>query len=406
MTARLCSWGLLLTSLATAGFLAACEKSQQGAEQPPPPEVAVIEVKTQPVTLTTELPGRTSAFRIAEIRPQVNGLVLKRHFTEGSDVKADDLLYQIDPRPFQAALDNAEAALHKAKANLPAIRLRFERYRELVTSKAISQQELDDVQAALKQAEAEVRSAQAAVDAARINLEFTRITAPISGRIGRSNITDGALVGAYQPQALTTIQQLDPIYVDVTQSTTELLRLKNNITAGRLDRAGADRENVQLLLENDMTYPLAGTLKFQDVTVDPSTGSVILRIIVPNPDNLLLPGMFVRAVVTEGIEEQAVLIPQQAVSRDRKGTPLVLVVDEQNRVSQKIVTINRAIDDQWLIQSGLQPDERIIVEGLQKVRPGVMVRPVPFQGPPPKNDSAGPSSKAASGPADGGPDAV
>ncbi|MBN2427804.1 MAG: efflux RND transporter periplasmic adaptor subunit [Deltaproteobacteria bacterium] len=402
MADKLFQWGLLLSILAGALFLAACEKSQKQAAVPRAPEVAIIEVATQPVTLTTQLPGRTSAFRIAEIRPQVNGLVLKRLFTEGSEVKAGDVLYQIDPSPFKAALDNAEASHGRAKANLPAIRLRFNRYQELLGSKAISQQEFDDAEAALKQAEAEVRYTQAAVDAARINLGFTRITAPISGRTGRSSITDGALVGAYQVQALTTIQQLDPIYVDVTQSTSELLRLKRNVAAGRLNQSNANMNKVQILFDEGTTYPLEGMLKFQDVTVDPTTGSVILRIVVPNPDNLLLPGMFVRAVIQEGVNQQGILVPQQAVSRDPKGTPLVLVVDETNKVNTRVVSVDRAIGDQWLIQSGLQPGERIIVEGIQKVRPGAVVTTVPFQAQTSANNAGDQPHKAAAGLANGG----
>lgn len=378
MTGKLFHWGLFLAILVGLVFLSACEKKQQQVLSPGPTEVSVIKIATQPVTLTTQLPGRTTAFRIAEIRPQVNGLVMKRLFTEGSDVKAGDILYQIDPSPFQARLDNAQANLFKAQANLPALQVRYSRYKELLGSKAISQQEFDDAEAALKQSEAQVRYAKAAVDSARINLEFTSITAPISGRIGRSTVTDGALVGAYQAQALTTIQQLDPIYVDVTQSTSELLRLRRNIASGRLNQDNGGQNKARILLDDDTAYPLEGILKFQDVTVDPTTGSVVLRIVVPNPDDLLLPGMFVRAIIQEGINQNGVLVPQQAISRDPKGAPLAMVVDETSKVSLRPVVVDRAIGDQWLVQSGLKTGDTIVVEGLQRVRSGMTVKPIPF----------------------------
>ena len=268
------------------------------------------------------MPGRTSAYLIAEIRPQVNGIIKKRMFREGSDVKAGDLLYQIDPAPFQVAYDSAKASLGKAQANLPSIRLRAERYKELLADKAVSQQDYDDAAAAVEQAKAEIEYWKTAVEAARINLGYTRVTAPISGRIGRSSVTDGALVTAYQPTALATIQQLDPIYVDVTQSSAELLRLRRNLATGELTADEKSGKKVRILLEDGTPYPVEGTLQFRDVTVDPTTGSFTLRIVVPNPQNLLLPGMFVRAVVKEGIAEQAILVPQQGVSRNPKGEPI------------------------------------------------------------------------------------
>jgi len=377
---QLLRWTMTLTVLASLLLLGGC-KDGQGQKSPPPsvPEVATVTVSTQQVVLTTELPGRTSAYRVAEIRPQVNGLIQKRLFTEGADIKAGEALYQIDPAPFQAALDNAKAALGRAEANLPAIRLRVDRYLELLADKAISRQDYDDAAASLKQVEADIQYGQAAVETARINLGYTRIIAPISGRIGRSNVTDGALVGAYQPMALTTIQQLDPIYVDVPQSTTELLRLKRNLADGRLNQNGTNQKKVKLLMEDGTPYALEGTLQFRDVTVDPSTGSVILRVIVPNPEGILLPGMFVRAVVKEGINEQAILIPQQAVSRDPKGNPLTLIVDAEGKVQQRMLSLDRAIGDQWLVSSGLTLGDRVIVEGIQKVRPGAAVKVVPFE---------------------------
>lgn len=371
--------------LQCAAFLAAlvflvglggCNRQKQAAPPPAVPEVAVVTVQPQQVLLTTELPGRTSAYLIAEIRPQVNGLIQKRLFTEGSDVKAGQVLYQIDPAPFQAALDNAKASLARAEANRPAIRLRVDRYKELLADKAVSQQDYDDAAAALKQADAEVEVWKAAVESARINLGYTRVTAPISGRIGRSSVTDGALVTAHQPLALATIQQLDPIYADVPQSTTELLRLRRRLEGGLLKSDGSRQKQVQLILEDGTAYPSQGTFQFQDVTVDPTTGSVILRIVFPNPEGILLPSMFVRAVVKEGVNEQAILISQQAVSRDPKGNPSVLIVDPEGKVQQRLLTIDRDVGDKWLVTSGLAAGDRVIVEGMQKVRPGASVKVV------------------------------
>jgi membrane fusion protein (multidrug efflux system) len=356
-----------------------CGDRKQAPPPPPVPEVAVLTVRPEQVELTTELPGRTSAYRVAEIRPQVNGIVQKRMFNEGADVKAGQVLYQIDPAPYQSALTNARAALSRAEANLPAIRSRVGRYKDLISDKAVSQQDYDDAAAALMQAEAEIEVNKAVVETARINLEYTRVTAPISGRIGRSAVTEGALVTAHQPLALATIQQLDPIYMDVPQSTADLLRLKRRLKAGRLDRSGANQKKVQLLLEDGTTYPKEGTLEFQDITVDPTTGSVILRVVFPNPQGVLLPGMFERAVVKEGVNRRAILIPQQSVSRDTKGNPSVLIVDAGGKVQPRMLEIDRAIGDKWLVLSGLASGDRVIVEGIQKVRPGASVKVVPFE---------------------------
>jgi len=369
--------GLLLAGVACIFFLTACGRSSSGSPTPPPAEVAVVTVAPRSVILTTELPGRTSPYRIAEIRPQVNGLIQKRLFTEGSDVIAGQELYQIDPAPFQAALENAQAALGRVEANLPAIRARAERFKELVADKAVSQQNYDDAVAALSQAEAELRFYKATLESARINLNYARVVSPISGRIGTSTVTDGAIVTAYQPMALATIQQLDPIYVDVPQSTSALLRLERRTADGQLDRNGSNQSDVRLILEDGTTYPQGGTLQFRDVSVDPSTGSVILRMVFPNPQGVLLPGMFVRAVVREGVNEQAILIPQQAVSRDPKGNPMALIVDASGHAQPRMLTLDRAIGDQWLVTSGLAPGDRVIVEGLQRVRPGSPVKEVP-----------------------------
>lgn len=376
---------VLVMSVWAALVLTGCDKLDKlihpatGPAQGPgePPAVSVVTVETQKVTLTMELPGRTAPFRIAEIRPQISGLILKRLFTEGSNVKAGQVLYQIDPAPFQAALDNAQAALGRAKANLTATRLRAERYKELLADNAVSQQNYDDAAASLTQVEADIQSWKATVKSASINLEYTRITAPISGRIGRSNITDGAIVTAYQPMALATIQQLAPIYVDVPQSTTELLRLKSS----GLNLEGTDRNKVTLKLEDGTVYPHEGILQFSDVTVDPTTGSVILRVVFPNPEDVLLPGMFVRAEITEGINEQAILIPQQGVSRDPKGNPFALVVDAESKAVFHPLFLDRAIGNKWLVASGVAPGDRLIVEGLLMLRPGTVVTATPFETP-------------------------
>jgi membrane fusion protein (multidrug efflux system) len=376
-------------------------------------------VQSQPVVLTSELPGRTCGYLVAEIRPQINGLILKRHFTEGSQVKTDQVLYQIDPAPYQAAFDNSTAnlqavrkaadrakadlttsiaSLKRYQATLKLAKMNLRRYEDLVKVHAVSNMDRDQgetdvevAESALRTAEAQVESnrqgeeaakaaikqAEAALETAKINLGYTKITAPISGRIGRSNVTEGAIATAYQAVPLATIQQLDPIYVDVPQSTTEVNRLRRSLANGRLKENGTDR--VKILLEDGTAYPQEGSLKFRDVTVDPTTGSVILRIVVPNPEGILLPGMFVRAIVDEGISEHAILIPQQAVSRDPKGNPTALVVDAQGTVQQRSITTDRALGDKWLVSSGLAQGERVIVEGIQKAHPGATVSVTPFE---------------------------
>jgi membrane fusion protein (multidrug efflux system) len=313
---------------------------------------------------------------VAEVRPQVGGIILKRLFTEGSDVSAGDLLFLIDETPFQAVFANARAALNRSEANLSAIRLKAGRIQELLADKAVSQQDYDDAAAALKQTEADIQYWTAMVETASINLKYTSVKAPISGRIGRSSVTEGALVTASQSMALATIQQLDPIYVDIPQSTTEVLRLRRRMEEGHLYHTGDIK--VRLLLEDDTQYPWEGVLQFRDVTVDPTTGSVILRVVFPNPKNVLLPGMFVRAVVEEGINEKALLAPQQAVSRDLKGNPFALIVDNEEKVQMRMLTLERTIGNAWLVSSGLAPGDRVIVEGLQKIKPGASVKAVPF----------------------------
>lgn len=372
-------WAMASAAVAAALLLVGCGNGPgQQAARSHVPEVAVVTIESRPIELTTELPGRTDAYLVSEIRPQVNGIIQKRMFKEGSDVNAGDLLYQIDPAPFQVAYNSAKASLGKAQANLPSIRSRAQRYKECLVDNAVSRQDYDDAAAAVQQAEAEIQYWKTAVEAARINLSYTRVTAPISGRIGRSSVTDGALVTAYQPTALATIQQLDPIYVDVSQSSAELLRLRRNLETGQLTADKGNEKKVRILLGDATSYSLEGTLQFRDVTVDPSTGSFTLRIVVPNPGHLLLPGMFVRAVVKEGIAEKAILVPQQGVSRTPKGEPVALVVDDTAKVRQRMLTLDRAVGDQWLVSSGLSAGERVIVEGGQKVRPGTSVKAIPF----------------------------
>lgn len=364
----------LLVELGFLGGLLACKSA------PSPKAIAEVSVQTitpERASLTTELPGRTAAYLVAEIRPQVSGLIQKRLFQEGADVQAGSVLYQIDPAPYQAALDQAAAALVSAEASLPAVRSRAERMKKLVEIHAVGQQDADEAEAAHQRAIASVASAKAAVESARFNLANTPIKAPISGRSGLSSVTVGALVTAFQPLALTSVQQLDPIYVDVTQSSADQLRLRQRLESGRL-KSGEGARKAKLILEDGTPYPLDGRLQFRDITVDPASGAVTLRMIFPNPKHVLLPGMFVRAIVEEGVDDQAILAMQQGVTRDVKGNATALVVDRSEKVEQRVLTIDRAVGDKWLVTSGLAAGDRLIVEGLQKVRPGMPVKTVPF----------------------------
>jgi len=374
-------------------FASGCTKKVAAPPQMGPSEVAVVTIAPERTVLTTELPGRTSAYLVAEIRPQVSGVIQQRLFQEGSNVKAGDVLYQIDPAPYQAAynqakatLITAEAELVTAEANLPAIRSRAARLKELVAVHAVSDQDYDDAAASLRQAEAmlaakkaSVEISRAAVESARINLSYTPIKAPISGRIGISNVTVGGMAAAYQGIPLAVIQQLDPIYVDVVQANADLLRLRQRLDSGRLKKTGSIQNKVHLILEDKSDYPLVGALQFQDVTVDPTTGSVTLRMVFPNPKHVLLPGMYVRAVVEEGVSEQAILVPQQGITRDVRGNAIAWVVGKDEKVEQRALELGRAMGDKWLVTSGLVAGDRVIVEGSQKVRPGFPVRAVPFQ---------------------------
>lgn len=413
-------WSLLLVVLLSGFLLTGCDQQKSAPQQRPMPQVSFITVQPEKIVLSTELPGRTSAFRVAEIRPQVSGLIQKRLFTEGSDVKAGQVLYQIDPASFEAARDSAmatvtamqkhtdqaRAALKASTANvtqqqatLALSQQNRDRFKEAYKSKAVSAIQYDQAvteakvaEASLLAAEAQVESTRTAIDAAdaanqqakaalkivQINLGYTRVTAPISGRIGRSNVTDGAIVTAYQPIPLAIIQQLDPIYADVPQSTIDLLRLKRRLQDGRLQH-GSDQNQVKLIQEDGTPYSLDGILQFSDITVDPTTGSVTLRALFPNPEGILLPGMFVQTIIKEGLNEQAILIPQQGVSRDPKGNPYALVLDADSKAGFRPLTLDHAIGNKWLVSAGLAPGDKVIVEGLTMLRPGTPVKASPFQ---------------------------
>lgn len=355
-------------------MLLACEEGGKGAPgSSGPREVVIIKLEPRREVYTTALAGRIASFQVAEVRPQVGGILQQRLFTEGADVKAGQALYQIDPATYEAALDSAQAALMKAEANVTPARLKAERFRELLAIKAVSKQEYDDAQAAFKQAEADVAVNRAAVKTARINLEYTKVRSPISGRIGKSAFTPGALVTANQAQALTSVRQLDPVYVDITQSSQDLLRLRAQFTNGEL-RSAAEEAPVRLKLENGAMYPHEGRLQFTDVSVDESTGMVSLRALFPNPEHILLPGMYVRAVIAEGVDENALLVPQRALRRDPNGQASVLLVDGGGKVDVRLVDVGRTVGDSWQVLSGLKPGDRVIVEGGQNVRPGMSVK--------------------------------
>lgn len=355
-----------------AALLAGCDGQDAQQQHPQSPQVSVYIVKSAPMAVTTELPGRTDAFRVAEVRPQVSGIILRRNFAEGSDVNAGDSLYQIDPATYQAAYDSAKGELAKAQAAANIAHLTVKRYVPLVGTQYVSKQEYDQAVATAQQADASVVAAQAGVESARINLAYTKVTSPIEGRIGKSSVTEGALVTNGQATALATVQQLDPIYVDVTQPSSDFMRLKQSSL-----QKGDGSSTVELLMENGQPYPLKGTLQFSDVTVDESTGSITLRAIFPNPKHLLLPGMFVRARIDEGVQPDAILVPQQGVTRTPRGDATVLVVNDKNQVESRTVVAPQAIGDRWLITEGLKNGDRVIVSGLQKARPGTTVVATP-----------------------------
>ncbi|MBW7861695.1 MAG: efflux RND transporter periplasmic adaptor subunit [Rhodocyclaceae bacterium] len=362
--------------LVLAASLSACDRGKPapaaGPGQMPPPTVGVVVAERVAVPTIVELPGRTSPYLIAEVRPQVTGIIKQRAFAEGSEIQAGTLLYEIEPASYKAVHDSARAGLARAEANLEAARLSAQRVAGLAKSDMVSRQRHDEAQAALRQAEADVAAARAALERARIDLEFTRLTSPIDGRIGRSAVTAGALVTANQAQALAIVQQLDPIYVDLTQSSADLLRLRREVEAGRIRRDAEDRIPVQLVLEDGSEYAQPGRLAFSEVSVDPGTGSVTLRAVFPNPAGELLPGMYVRARLDQGVKE-AILLPHAAVGRDPRGNATVMVVDGEGKVGVKVVQAERSLRDRWIVTDGLAGGERVIVEGLQRVRPGIPV---------------------------------
>jgi membrane fusion protein (multidrug efflux system) len=365
-------------SIAIAGLGSACAKKKVAAFTPPPPEVSVLTVAAESVPLTTELPGRISAVREAQVRARATGILLKRFFEEGTNVKEGDLLFQIDPAPLEAALNNAQGTLAKTEAWLKESQAKVNRYKDLVGINAVSKQVYDEAQATLGQYEAELVANRAAVETARLNLGYAKVTAPISGRIGKALVTEGALVSATEATQLALIRQLDPVYLDITQSSTDLLRLRKASEKGAVESVATAETRVTLMLEDGSKYPHPGRLLFSDVSVDPTTGMVTLRAQVPNPDNVLLPGMFARALLVQGVITNAVTIPQRTVNRGAGGTASVLVVDNQNKVELRKITINREVGTKVVLADGLKPGEKIIVEGSQKAPPGATVRPVPF----------------------------
>lgn len=386
----------LLAAILLTALAASCGKSDgkpamgHGSGPGGPAEVSVVTLASETAVIETELSGRVSAYLVADVRPQVAGIIQNVRFTEGAEVKAGDSLYRIDPALYKATYDSAKAVLARAEAALPPAKTKAARYKDLVKSKAISQQDDDEAQAEYKKAEADVLAAKAEVQKARINLEYTDIKAPISGRIGKSSVTVGALVSAFQAVSLATIQKLDPVYVDVTQSSAELLRMKKSMAKGQLTKAQDGGAKVRLLLEDGSEYTRSGSLKFSDVTVESGTGSVILRSVFPNSGQTLLPGMFVRAFVEEGRIENAILVPQQCVARTPKGEATAMVVGAGDKVEPRMLTIERAVGNTWLVSAGLKPGDRVIAEGLQKVKPGDAVKAVPFGTPaaPPAAGSA------------------
>jgi membrane fusion protein (multidrug efflux system) len=369
--------GRLVSLVVLGALLTGCDNRAASAPPitPAPPQVGVVTVHPQPVARTIELPGRTSAVMTSDVRPQVSGVILKRLFTEGSEVKEGQQLYQIDPESYQATYDGAVATLERDQAALATANAKAARYKPLAAAQAVSVQDYDDAAAAAKEAQADIATARANIEQAKINLDYTKVLSPIAGHVGRSTVTPGALVTANQTVALATVTQLDPIYVDVNQSATTLLRLTQELAAGELENGGDGAAKVTLRLEDGTTYPLAGKLQFTEVTVDQGTGTELLRAVFPNPQHLLLPGMYVHAELQEGVNRNGVLVPQQAVARNAHGDPTVLVVGDGNKAELRIIQIDQAVSDQWVVTGGLKAGERVIVDGLQNVRPGTEVRP-------------------------------
>ncbi|MBH0059592.1 efflux RND transporter periplasmic adaptor subunit [Pseudoalteromonas sp. NZS71] len=367
----------LVGSVALTGCDQAAEQSQASAPKAVP--VGVLTLKSQALTLKKELPGRISAFQIAEIRPQVSGIVQSRLFVEGKEVKQGQGLYQIDPATFEADLAASEASVARAQASISSSKAKASRFSELLKIKAVSQQDFDEADAAYKQAKAELLTAKAQLKSAQINLDYSHVSSPISGQISKSSVTVGALVSANQSTALATVTQLDPIYIDLTQSSNELTKLKKAISSGALSVDSTSQTDVELIMEDGSVYPHKGTLQFSEVTVDPSTGSVILRAKFSNPEKLLLPGMYARASIVEGVKAGAILAPQRGVSRNSKGEPTAMVVSKDNTVESRVLKVDRTIGSDWLVTDGLMDGDKLIVEGLQKIRPGAPVNPSEIQ---------------------------
>jgi membrane fusion protein (multidrug efflux system) len=370
---------VVLASIAALSLvLGGCDRGPSAAAQnaPPPPDVGVLTLKAQQVTLTTDLPGRTTAYQISDVRPQVNGVIVKRTFTEGADVKEGQQLYQIDPGLYKVALDTANATLAYDQAALLSAQAKASRYKPLAAAQAVSQQDYDDASAASAEAIANIATARASIEQAQINLQYTKVMSPISGRIGRSSVTPGALVTASQTTVLATVTQLDPIYVDLTQPAGTLLRLRRELAAGKLQQSGPNQAKVELLLEDGSKYEHDGTLQFSEVNVDEATGTVVLRAVFPNPDHLLLPGLYVRAELQEGTSNTAMLVPQQAVTHNTHGDATTRVVGADNKVAIKIIQTSRTVGSNWVVTDGLVPGDRVVVDGLQKAVPGAVVHPV------------------------------
>ncbi|MEX0615888.1 MAG: efflux RND transporter periplasmic adaptor subunit [Methylophaga sp.] len=365
---------LMLPVLLSSLLLTACgndgQPEAQAANPQSPPKMAVeiVQLAAQPVELKTELPARTTATRMAEVRPQVAGIIEKRLFTEGASVKAGEHLYQIEAAPYQAEVNNAQASLQRARADLKVTERREQRYKNLLDDNAVSQQEYDEALAAFEQAQAEIAVRQAALDSALINLRFTTVNAPIDGQVGISHVTEGALVSASQQNPLATIHQLDPIYVDISQASKEILRLRRQLMSGRVNGDAAPK--VRLKLEDGSEYQHVGELQFSEVNVNENTGSIVMRASFPNPEGLLLPGMYARAEVNEGRIDDAILVPQKAVMFDREGRATVMLVNGENKVEQRQITVQRDIGNYWLTSDGLQTGDKVIVEGLQKIAEG------------------------------------
>jgi membrane fusion protein (multidrug efflux system) len=383
-----------LTLVAVLVALGGCARAKQAQQAPQPPEVSVATARKASVPISTDLPGRTSAFLVSQVRARVDGIVLKRDFKEGADVKAGQRLYQIDPAPYRAMLDSAIGTLQKSQANLAAQNALEERYKELVGNNAVSKQDYDNAVSTKGQAAADVVFGKAAVQTAKINLGYTDVVAPITGRVGLSIITQGAFVQASAATLMTTIQQIDPIYVDLNQSSVQGLQLRRDIASGKVKVNGPDQAKVTVFLEDGTQYPVQGALQFSDITVDQNTGSVTVRAIVPNPNSVLLPGMFVRARVDEGVDDNALLVPQTAVTHNPQGQATTLVVGADNKVALRTIQATRTVGANWVVDGGLKEGEKVIVSGVQKVQPGALVRAVETT---PQQAASAPTQSANSG---------